>query len=78
MFHAILGLMHASGLQCLVLACSAVLGLLLIVGLATPVVAVLIAIQALSHAFVAPVDAWHSLLQGALGAGLALMSAEVS
>ena len=48
-------------------------GILLLVGLWTPIAGSLLAILASSSAFLHPVDTWSCILLGTLGAALALL-----
>lgn len=52
---------------------SAVLGLVLLAGLCTPVAGLLIAVHALLHGFTQPADGWESLSLGGIGAALTLL-----
>ena len=50
-----------------------VVGILLVVGLWTPVMGTVLAILGLWNAFLHPADPWTCILLGTLGAGLALL-----
>jgi uncharacterized membrane protein YphA (DoxX/SURF4 family) len=52
---------------------SAVPGILLLVGLWTPIAAALVALYALGHALQLPSDRWYYIMVGILGAALALL-----
>ena len=74
LFQAVADLTRESGLEADLLdALPAVLGLLLLAGLWTPIAGVLVAIYSLVHAFAQPSDAWRSLLLGSVGVAIALL-----